>query len=88
MKRKGGGVLETQDHRWQPGAHEVALGGERQGAWRVDFYTEEFSLSLAGNSLTHVFTHSGCFQPSRGLGTWATEVSESPPPLGSQRLMV
>lgn len=60
-------------------------GAETQVDCRVDFYIEEFALSWAGNALIHPtvysFTRSGCFEPSPGLGTGATEVGESLPPL-------
>ncbi|XP_005209663.1 sodium-dependent proline transporter isoform X1 [Bos taurus] len=59
MRRKGRGMLGTGDHRWQPQASEVALGGGEEQVDRsqilkvIDFCTEEFVLYLAGNALIH-----------------------------------
>lgn len=52
-------MLGTGDHRWQPQASEVALGGGEEQVDRsqilkvIHFCTEEFVLYLAGNALIH-----------------------------------
>lgn len=56
---------------------EVGEGGQVDR--RLDFCTEEFALSSAGNSFVYscICSFSVCSEPSPGLGTGAIEVSES-----------